>query len=381
MGQIVNPTQPQRASIPSKFETILNTGTREKDGFSRRTHRFDEPENELPGPGFYHRQDNLVKDPKGDYTSKRGTGSFASTEKRFYEAPRPLFVVPGPGKYEGEKAVESTNNAVSAKGSAAFVTPVPRRAIPNKSATMPGPGHYGVPLDAHRDDRESAIFRSSTKRSDLVTHTKQNPGPGQYGDMLLKHKSVTEEAANAISRPAFVNNPLDPENPRPAPPVTGAVFRSATDRDGKKMHKIDSLDPHNLPPVPGMPHPSPPKAQKPPGSPVAVAAALTANADPDDERIARPSSMFAPTTLDRFGRPTVKFSLAEGATPGPGHYEGPYEPKKLLISSSWAMSAVDRFKPEKSKRSYKPPGPAFYSAKSSLTDKNNFHNNARGQWV
>ena len=28
MGQIVNPTQPQRASIPSKFETILNTGTR-----------------------------------------------------------------------------------------------------------------------------------------------------------------------------------------------------------------------------------------------------------------------------------------------------------------------------------------------------------------
>ena len=63
------------------------------------------------------------------------------------------------------------------------------------------------------------------------------------------------------------------------------------------MHKIDSLDPHNLPPVPGMPHPSPPKAQKPPGSPVAVAAALTANADPDDERIARPSSMFAPTTL------------------------------------------------------------------------------------
>ena len=47
-----------------------------------------------------------MKDPKGDYTSKRGTGSFASTEKRFYEAPRPLFVVPGPGKYEGEKGVK-----------------------------------------------------------------------------------------------------------------------------------------------------------------------------------------------------------------------------------------------------------------------------------
>lgn len=376
MGQIVNPTQTQRASIPSKFETILNTGTREKDGFSRRTHRFDDIENERPGPGFYHRPETCVKDPKGEYTSKRGTGGFASSEVRFYEAPRPLFVTPGPGRYDGNKDISASIPSslhTGPKCTSSFAVPGPKRAVPKNTVNLPGPGHYDTPLDEARSNRPNATFKSTTKRNDMILGDRDVPGPGHYSDAILKHRSVTEVAAAVQERPAFVSNPLDPENPRPAPPVTAAVFRSNTDRDGKMLHKEEPpLDPKNLPPVPGMP--PAPAAPLSPTKPKAVQ-----QLGADGERIARPSSMFAPTTLDRFGRPTVKFSLLNNKTPGPGEYEGEEVPKKQLITSSWAMSGVERFPKGKNKRSYKPPGPAFYNPKDQ--GKQSFHANARTTWV
>jgi hypothetical protein len=54
-GEIDNLLLRQRAiaSIPSKFETVLHEGGKEKDAFWSRTHRFKYQDDEMPGPGTY----------------------------------------------------------------------------------------------------------------------------------------------------------------------------------------------------------------------------------------------------------------------------------------------------------------------------------------
>eukprot|EP00618_Florenciella_parvula_P005196 CAMPEP_0119507126 /NCGR_PEP_ID=MMETSP1344-20130328/27118_1 /TAXON_ID=236787 /ORGANISM="Florenciella parvula, Strain CCMP2471" /LENGTH=97 /DNA_ID=CAMNT_0007543733 /DNA_START=56 /DNA_END=346 /DNA_ORIENTATION=- len=52
-------------SIPSKFETTLITGDREKNAFGNRTHRFLNNETAVPGPGTYDgRPAALVRNPE-----------------------------------------------------------------------------------------------------------------------------------------------------------------------------------------------------------------------------------------------------------------------------------------------------------------------------
>ena len=41
------------ASIPTRFETTLLVGPRERNGFGQRTHRFSDSESDNPGPGSY----------------------------------------------------------------------------------------------------------------------------------------------------------------------------------------------------------------------------------------------------------------------------------------------------------------------------------------
>jgi hypothetical protein len=48
------------ASIPSKYETVLHEGGKERDAFWSRTHRFTYRDDEMPGPGTYQ-----VKVPPG----------------------------------------------------------------------------------------------------------------------------------------------------------------------------------------------------------------------------------------------------------------------------------------------------------------------------
>eukprot|EP00667_Euglena_gracilis_P020470 EG_transcript_22175 len=256
MGPIVSTAQPQRATIPSKFETILNAGARERDGFNRRTHRFDDPDDELPGPGAYHCPSPIVKDPSGEHTSKRGTAAFAFTEKRFYEAPRPTFVTPGPGKYadttEPPFRFLDTSRGISVKGTSSFAPPASRAAVPRPRQPQPGPGQYDVAATAvTKAEAQSAIFKSQTNRVGFEQAAKAEvPGPGAYSDGLLKFKSVAEVADAVQNRPTLINNPLDPDHPRPAPPTTDAIFRSKTDRVGKRIVPDQPLDPLHPPPPP-----------------------------------------------------------------------------------------------------------------------------------
>lgn len=59
-------------SIPSKFETTLHVGQRERNAFGTRTLRFTPGEHELPGPGNYHRNSSMVR--TGASVSKLGAG-------------------------------------------------------------------------------------------------------------------------------------------------------------------------------------------------------------------------------------------------------------------------------------------------------------------
>ena len=66
------------ASIPSKFETILHEGGREKNAFWCRTHRFTYSDNEMPGAGQYHKSTNPEREAPS-YLRNRARGRRPST--------------------------------------------------------------------------------------------------------------------------------------------------------------------------------------------------------------------------------------------------------------------------------------------------------------
>ena len=68
------------ASIPSKFETILHEGGREKNAFWCRTHRFTYSDNEMPGAGQYHKPTNPEREAPS-YSQKGYTGMVSKSAR------------------------------------------------------------------------------------------------------------------------------------------------------------------------------------------------------------------------------------------------------------------------------------------------------------
>ena len=112
-----------KASIPSRFEVVLNADAREANGFGRRTFRFDEPINDLPGPGAYSKPRNITN--KSQLTlscSTKGSAAFAGGSRA---PPVHSTYTPGPAAYSPEKP-----KAASAAGpSAAFHQPSEKRML------------------------------------------------------------------------------------------------------------------------------------------------------------------------------------------------------------------------------------------------------------
>eukprot|EP01065_Artemidia_motanka_P036312 TRINITY_DN44222_c0_g1_i1.p1 TRINITY_DN44222_c0_g1~~TRINITY_DN44222_c0_g1_i1.p1 ORF type:complete len:420 (+),score=128.87 TRINITY_DN44222_c0_g1_i1:71-1261(+) len=372
IGQIVSIGPHAKASIPSRFETVLNTGMREKDAFGTRTHRFDEPLNDLPGPGSYRKARTLAKPTPSQ--SKKGTGSFASASRIAADQPRALFISPGPGAYA------SDGHRSPAPPSSSFALPVPRRAVivppGNLKPQPPGPGEYEVPAGQPRKDfsklRQSAIFSSRTKREEPAKVAGAVPGPGEYtgaddkprGGMNAVFKSITNrEGASMIPKPAQQLDLGELAKTLPAPPVAGPelfqVNRSASPRSPARASELlgradSAKDPQSM----------------------TVADEIIAR-----KRRPKPSSMFAPTVLDRFGRPTVRYVPEEVDPPGPGQYHLEPGGKRMLISSSWAMNGTERFDPPTKER-WRPPGPAFYTPPMPPERlRSSFHMNTKGVWV
>ncbi len=176
VGVRVQTVNGAKASIPSRFETVLNTDARENNGFGRRTYRFDDPINDVPGPGAYSRSRAIVNKSQVNLScSSKGSAAFASGTKMGPTlAPTSTFT-PGPAAYSPSDAL-IRNNAWSAP-TAAFANPQPRPLlkIKNRSRDAPGPGAYR-PEDATAGTRPGGRVR-----------------PRQLREHLLKHHSSEEE--------------------------------------------------------------------------------------------------------------------------------------------------------------------------------------------
>lgn len=225
-------------SIPSKFETVLHTGNKERNGFNTRVYRFSDSENELPGPGNYdvhgpaQTQDISTLYKQGGSVSKRGYSSMISRDftvgftaagakaavpgagsynlkGQFDDSKavdRCLFagrtgpsylshdVTPGPGEYEAEKGVAARasedTKAKDKKTGAAFLSRAIR--LGEKKKIGPAPGAYeaghipqfapGVPSSAF----SSGVARDKTA-NEIAEKQAKLPGPMSYKQNQKHH--------------------------------------------------------------------------------------------------------------------------------------------------------------------------------------------------
>ena len=341
-----------KASIPSKFETVLNRDNHENVGFGRRTYRFDAPENDLPGPGSYGNFSDGISTKKSTLSfSRAGTASFASGKKTGFRDDAPLYVSPGPGSYDTfVKKKEVTHLGPTS----VFSTPTWKRPVARSAPLAPGPGSYDV-----------VRSESSMRKVPCSAMSSRCPKDPSMGKALPVSSFLDIESSTTFKT-------VDRTNVRPL-----AGMRSSTDRfkyNGPLAGAGGAVD------STGGGGGSPKKALPPLFSEIAQVSALTKAPklvqeslpeDPSPKRRGsslpvsssaaakqKASPMFANTILDRFGRPTVRYTAPPPNNTGPGCYEVEKPPKKMLISSSWAVSAVPR---DTLKDRYQPPGPAFYN--------------------
>jgi hypothetical protein len=336
---LVQHVEGSKASIPSRFETILNTGVRENDAFGRRTYRFNEAENEMPGPGTYKARVSALKTHSDCSFSKKGGSQFI--HKVGFGDEAPVVPTPGPGAYNVADftAQLSAGSGPNKKTSAVFAAPTAKYIIrvARPAVENPGPGTY---------------FRESNLKVPCAALTSRNPrrmvtapanaaaaiGPGDY---------QTEQTMSTIK----VRDPLK----------MSCFARSAVGRFGQSA-AAGRLFPTVLPPIlQAGAHESRedvPKVVAEIAHPGETSPGRTGMAAPSSKP--KPSYMFSETNLDRFGRPVVQYTVKEVDRLGPGSYELEQKPKRMLISSSWALSGSTR---DDIKDRYQPPGPAYYTPK------------------
>ena len=163
-----------KASIPSRFETVLHHGATESDGFGSASQRFRYSDHETPGPGKYGAQTHtstMVWNPemKGSL-SKKGYGGLVSKTNRFSNrAMLEAATLPGPGgssKGPPKSMLFTRNDFSRGTTSANFAKPRRYRDEPKlDDDRMPGPGHYATPVPAGMAVSGCASgFRSKTNR-------------------------------------------------------------------------------------------------------------------------------------------------------------------------------------------------------------------------
>ena len=327
-----------KASIPTRFETILNTGHREQDAFGTRTFRFGNVENELPGPGTYRKNRSILSQSKFSF-SKQGLAAFAKPVGLDPNSkPAAAAFVPGPGAYHrGDSNVPTKDG----KTTAAFAAPTPKPVlrIVKPTSAVPGPGQYNV-LESPR--RIVGAPRITEPRNPSPTRgspsTTPAPGPGEYISLdqysTFKPRDPTRKSAFAASSTdRFKTRHLE-DNPRVIAKNLPTLLTVVDD--------IDRSNVSTLIREVRSPRPSVQEAPKP-KSPTSYA---------------KSSPMFAETNLDRFGRPIVRYTAPDLVNVGPGSYELEKRPKRMLISSSWALSGSRR---DELQDHIKPPGPAYYT--------------------
>ena len=363
-----------KASIPSRFETVLHHGATENDGFGSAAMRFRHSTHDVPGPGKYGGNSGASTfvwntDLKGSI-SKKGFGGLVSKTNRFSNrAMLEAATMPGPGgssKGPPKSLIFSRNDFARGETSANFATPKRYRDEPTLDPDkMPGPGHYQI-----KGMQQTAVagcasgFRSKTKRfpkGDDLGVTGKIPGPGAHNvQRAMNYKAMQGEFKGAHSS-----------------------FRSESQR-GRQMILSKGI------PGPGSYHVGLTNkeinAQKQAlnnlmnRAPVGGLRVL----GQDQRRLVSDSKRdglhFGSLGSDRFGMPYAR-KTTQNPNPGPGAYGNVTEdarPKGLATSSAF-LSETKRGIDAVMGVGGKPPGPAFYRPRQKM--KKSFLLNASRKWV
>jgi hypothetical protein len=307
-----------QASIPTKGESLLKSDEK-KEGFGSSASRFTSSASRLPGPGAY--SNNLGDNPS---VSKKGFGGLTNSAPRFKKY-QYVNTNPGPGSY----------NQPASTASSGFTITLGKTKSLKKVQEMPAPGQYDPAIQFSTKELTS-VFKSNSKRLEVMS--KESPAPWQY----TPNYALTRSSSAALT----------------------SVFKMPVNA---KRYQGNLYDPHaqHLPvitPGPGEYQPEPMEALKQINS-------------KDRFDASRPSSMFANSGKDRFGK--SKQPKVIQALPAPGDYEPNYSPHKINVSGAVFMSESERIwlKTEK-----KPPGPAFYKPVIQ-TKKKSFHLKPNNKWV
>ena len=394
----------QRAfsSIPSKFETTLFTGNRERDGFGSSAHRFSEVENELPGPGSYNADSAAAALVDTMVFSKKGYGSgFVSKTKRQSAFAKAAASTPAPTAY-GYGSAGTFDAAARANrfgASTSAFQPETKRSVTVADEPAPGPGAYSHVRSFDRGSAEllashgglhsaAALAAKLQSGAPAGARVKQATGsdPRALGKPRVAGKTWGESAAPSGAALASKNQPT------PAP----GAYDPRPDRLGAQAAHFDQLLPTSAfrdrtAGSGGIFHDNPAAASRRTAEQrlgvVAPTDAARGAPGPGAYNSAttsfyatyRRSPQFCDSLIDRFGRALPGASRKpRGADvlPGPGqyHYEPPRE--SALISSSAFMSATVRDNLNAAPGAGVP-GPAFYKPSNPLLEpKRSFHLNA-----
>lgn len=332
-------------SIPSKFETVLHTGNKERNGFNTRVYRFGDSENDLPGPGNYNingaasTTDISTLFKAGGSVSKRGFGSMISKDFSIgFTASGAKSAVPGAGSYNvprdfGNTAKES-RCLFAGRSGPSYLSHQP----------TPGPGDYDIQApkgdkgEGGRKGKINAAFLSRAIR--LEDKKKIGPAPGSYesGHLPQFAPAVPSSAfSSGVARDKEANEQHEKQSKQPGP--------SSYANNQKHMLKLHGAGTHMF-----------------------------------TAKVAKGPFSFADQEI-------IEARLKEkyDGTPGPGTYFDEDDPKsknpkkKPLIGSG-------NFKSQSERISYmsvsKNPGPSFYKTPSTGKPlKKSFHLNTSGCWV
>ncbi|KAG2388493.1 hypothetical protein C9374_000657 [Naegleria lovaniensis] len=230
-------------SIPSRFETKLNSSSLEKKGFGTSSCRFQVFVNDLGGPNAttYSINRELLERKTSD--SKKGYGYMVSNTKRWYDAPRSTFITPGPGSTEPLQFFSSTTiqdkriPSSAGVGSRAFLSSSPTKTkIESETPPTVGPGTYNVCESSFDKKRvgsagKSSMFASKTKRFSEENRSSSPTDIVNHFEESIEEKYERENPSRGIYRI------------REKKELPQAIFRSTTRRDienGKPQY--ESID-------------------------------------------------------------------------------------------------------------------------------------------
>lgn len=206
------------SSIPSKYQTVVIDNS-DRKGFSSKSRRFnyDGGSNANPGPGQYvgHREPEKISTS----FSKKGTGGFASKDRRIMK--QKFVESPGPGAYGLPTFMESRNMKSFNKATAtsAFHKPIAQKRD-DVGKTGPGPNSYDVMKSKQGKSNNvgaAAAFRSQSKRDAFnVGEAGQKPAPWQYhvnDELVRANVRVPLSSFKSKTERKMQNDP--PPNPGP----------------------------------------------------------------------------------------------------------------------------------------------------------------------